>query len=273
VTSRERVLTSCRFEQPDRIPRFDSFWEFPEDWKSRFNSPEKLTDVLIWAGDEKAFPTRAQHIRTEAGWVYEREGWGRTIRRRKDAYFLETLDVPIPAGVDPDSVQFDSPMLDERYLRGHANWEELESALQHDRQRYSIFAKTGGPFLRTTFVRGETQFLIDIAQDPPLAKALADKVADHITQVGCEEIRRWSLRDTGIWIFDDMAYNDGPLFSPSSFERIFLPAYRRGQRRDRRPASTRAQSGNGPVRLAEAISQTRACGRHVQHGYARQRPA
>jgi uroporphyrinogen decarboxylase len=45
--------------------------------------------------------------------------------------------------------------------------------------------------------------------------------------VGLEELQRWSLQETGIWIYDDMATNKGPFFSPRSFERIFLPAYRR----------------------------------------------
>jgi uroporphyrinogen decarboxylase len=68
---------------------------------------------------------------------------------------------------------------------------------------------------------------MDIAGDPPLAKAIADKVGDHLTAVGVEEIRRWSLAETGIWIYDDMAYNHGPMFRPESFEKVFLPAYRR----------------------------------------------
>jgi len=35
------------------------------------------------------------------------------------------------------------------------------------------------------------------------------------------------LHDTGAWIYDDMAYNEEPMFSPRSFEQVFLPAYRR----------------------------------------------
>jgi uroporphyrinogen-III decarboxylase len=30
-----------------------------------------------------------------------------------------------------------------------------------------------------------------------------------------------------VWICDDMAYNEGPMFSPRSFEQVFLPACRR----------------------------------------------
>jgi uroporphyrinogen decarboxylase len=68
---------------------------------------------------------------------------------------------------------------------------------------------------------------MDIAGDPPLAKAIADKVGAHLTAVGIEALHRWSLEETGIWIYDDMAYNHGPMFRPESFEKVFLPAYRR----------------------------------------------
>ena len=92
---------------------------------------------------------------------------------------------------------------------------------------HCVFGKTGGPYLRTSFVRGEEQFLVDIAGDPVLARSLVDKVTEHLTAVGREEIRRWDLADTGIWIYDDMAGNKGPMFSPRAFEAVFLPAYRR----------------------------------------------
>jgi len=226
MTSKERVLTACAFRPPDRIPRFDSFWAFPESWRLRLGPPEELTDIAIWVPDETTFPTRARLLKEERGWIYEIDSWGRTIRRRTDAYFVETLEVPMPEGVDIDSVHFDPPDMDTRFLSGRSP-SELEAALQQSKQRHCVFGKTGGPYLRTTFLRGEEQFLMDIAGDPKLARALADKVGDHLTAVGVQEIRRWSLQETGIWIYDDMAYNDGPMFSPASFEKVFLPAYRR----------------------------------------------
>ena len=90
-----------------------------------------------------------------------------------------------------------------------------------------MFGKTGGPYLRSTYLRGETQFLMDIAGDPPLAKAIADKMADHLAAVGIEQLRRWDLHRAGIWIYDDMGHNRGPMVHPKQFERVLLPAYRR----------------------------------------------
>ena len=226
LSSQERVLKACRFERPDRIPRFDNFWEFPPDWEELLGSPETLSDIAIWCPAEGAFPTRERELERRGEWTYQVDQWGRTVRSKDGAYFQETVEVPIPAGCDPDSVSFDSPELDERYwLEGDE--EGTVARLAREKRGYCVFGKTGGPYLRTTFVRGEEQFLMDIAGDPPLARTLADKMADHLIGIAIQEIRRWSLQSTGVWIYDDMAYNDAPMFSPDSFETVFLPAYRR----------------------------------------------
>ena len=91
--------------------------------------------------------------------------------------------------------------------------------------RYAVFAKTGGPFIRTGFMRGEQQWLLDLAADPRMATELVMRTARHLTAIGLEELRRWDLYDTGVWIFDDMAATKGPLFSPATAERILAPAW------------------------------------------------
>jgi len=217
MTSKERVLAAYSFKRPDRIPRFDGFWEFPGEWRERLGNPGELADIDIWCPDEGAFPTRARIIEEKGGETIAVGNWGVTIRTRKDTYFCETLEVPIPPGTDPDDVEFDPPDLDSRY--GGKRDARSESRC--------VFGKTGGPYLRTTFIRGETQFLMDIAGDVPLARALADKMANHLMAIGLENIRRWHLEETGMSIWDDMAYNDAPMFSPKQFEEIFLPGYRR----------------------------------------------
>ena len=227
MNASQRVLAACQFQEPDQIPRFDSFWEYPRDWEETFGPVENLSDIAIWVPNETTFPTRANLIKEENGIIYEIEDWGRLIRRRKDAYFSEVLQVPIPPGCDPEKVVFDSPNLDSRFLMGKSNLEDTDRLLQRTRQQQCVFGKTGGPFLRSTFVRGEAQFLIDMAADPVLARVIAEKVTDHLIAIGLQEISRWNLQDTGIWIYDDMAANQGPMFSPRSFEKILLPSYRK----------------------------------------------
>jgi uroporphyrinogen-III decarboxylase len=185
-----------------------------------------LSDVEKYIPDETPFPSLVGIIKNEAEWVYEVDGWGRTVRRREGAYFVETLDVAIPEGTDPDSVEFDDPLLDVRYF-GNQSAEDFLSDLGRKRKHQYIFLKTGGPFLRTCYVRGEAQFLMDMVADEDVARALADKVTDHITRIGVEGLERSGLHENGIWIYDDMGSNKGPVFSPKAFERVLLPAYRR----------------------------------------------
>jgi uroporphyrinogen-III decarboxylase len=226
MNSPELVLAACAFQQPERIPRFDSFWEYPASWRERLGPPEELTDVTIWVPDETTFPSRARQLQTIGEWHYEVDGWGRTIRKKDGAYFEETLQVAIPDGVDPEKIDFEPATDTIRYLQGASSERELLNSLDLAKHRHCVFGKTGGPYLRTTYVRGEAQFLMDIATDPSLAKTLADKMAYHLAEVGVNQIKFWSLQNTGIWIYDDMAYNHGPFFSPDSFEKVFLPAYR-----------------------------------------------
>ena len=234
LSSHERVLAACAFARPDRIPRFETFWEFPPSWRSKLGDPQRLSDVAIWYPDETPFPSRARRLREEGGYVWEVDGWGRTTRRREDAFFVETLDVALREPADVDRLRFDTPQADERFLTGGAdpsvrfeNPAVAQEALVEAKRRHCVFGKTGGPYLRSTYLRGEAQFLMDIAGDPPLAKAIADKMADHLTAVGIEQLRRWDLYRTGIWIYDDMGHNRGPMVHPKQFERVLLPAYQR----------------------------------------------
>ncbi len=165
--------------------------------------------------------------------------WGRVIRKREGAFFYETLASPVTEHTDLDNLHFELPDLDSRFLNVESesllnepavcqigNQAAVQNALQETKRRACLFGKTGGPYLRSTFLRGEVEFLTEIALDPARARALADRVAEHLVAVGIEQIRRWGLYDTGIWIFDDVAFNGGPMCSPRAFEHIFLPAYR-----------------------------------------------
>jgi hypothetical protein len=78
MSARDLVLGAFRFEPPDRIPRFDNFWEYPEEWARRLGPAAALSDIRIWVPEEGAFCTRARPLKEEGGWVYEVDPWGRT---------------------------------------------------------------------------------------------------------------------------------------------------------------------------------------------------
>ena len=227
MNSHELVLTACAFRAPPRIPRIENFWNLSEAWRKQLGDVMRLSDVVIRVPDESPFPSRARHLKKENGYIYETDGWGRTLRRRQGAYFREALAVALPPGADPEALAFEPPEAVGRFTWGQRTPQETVALLAEEKKEWCIFGKTGGPFYRSCLLRGEEQFLIDIAADPPMARTIAERVAAHLTRVGVEEIRRWNLHDTGIWIYDDMGQNHGPMFRPESFESVFLPSYRR----------------------------------------------
>ncbi len=113
-----------------------------------------------------------------------------------------------------DLPAFESPRLPGRYT-------QFLAQVEREHPRRAVFAKTGGPFLRSANLRGEEQWLMDLAGDETRARDLAAQVTAHITEVGVESLRRGGALLSGIWIYDDIGANAGPMISPRTFERVF----------------------------------------------------
>lgn len=219
--SEERVRAALRFETPDRVPRYDSFWpEFVDGWRrdkdlDREADPADWygTDLTVAAADETPWPSSAETRSGNGSGAIKQDGWGRTVHDRPGAQLSETLSVALPEG-SGDLPEFESPLLPGRYAG-------FEAQVRREHSHRAVFAKTGGPFLRTANLRGEVQWLMDLAGDESRARDLAARVTEHLTAVGVESLRRGGSRLCGIWIYDDIGANAGPMVSPRTFERVF----------------------------------------------------
>jgi len=152
--------------------------------------------------------------------IFINDGWGRIIRTQAGAAFSETVSRIFNQRSDLDTIEFDSPSLDSRYDALIGAVESLKA------QGKAAFVKIGGVYIRSSFFRGEVEFLMDMASDESFAKAIAQKVGDHLLQIGLESLKRTQTEDFGVWVYDDMCNINGPMFSPDTFERIFLPIYK-----------------------------------------------
>jgi uroporphyrinogen decarboxylase len=229
MDSKERVMKSLNYGVPDRIARFDEYWpEFKDIVVEKYGLPNDTdlqdyfdVDIRIAAPDESFFPLKKEILEETDAYVIERSGWGSLWKHKKGGYFYEFIEPCIKEPEDLDNVRFDPADLDARYI----DWEKEVKAQKMNGR--CVFGKIGGPYIRTGFMRGEANFLMDIAGDPSFAKEMAERSADLLLEIGIEEIRRGKLQDTGVWIFDDMGCNNGPMMSPDSFEKIFYPSYKK----------------------------------------------
>ncbi len=223
------VKQALAFRRPDRLPVFDGFWgEFLANWRQVRHPPPEMDiedyywiDLKVPVAREQLFPTRMREVRRDGPWVFRNDGWGRVVRSRPGSYFTEPVERVLKAPADLDTIEFDPPNLDSRYTCF------IEEVARQRAKGRAVFVKIGGPFIRSTFFRGETEFLMDLAADETFARAVVERVAAHLLAVGLESLRRAEAYDCGVWIFDDMCNALGPMFSPATFERVFLPVYRR----------------------------------------------
>lgn len=227
MNSKDRVMQTLNFGRPDRVPMLHGFWPEWEDlWRREKHLPPDasaddyyLVDDFIAVGDETPYPTQARELGREGDFIYTLDGWGQIKRTRQSvAYFYEQLDFAYDDAGRLKYGDFDPVDLPSRYA-------DLDARMPALKERYCVFAKTGGPFIRTWFMRGEVPFLMDMAADPTKAAEMVVRTAHHLTAIGLEQLRRWNLYDTGLWIFDDMASAMSPMFSPKAAEQILAPAW------------------------------------------------
>ena len=223
------VEQALSFQRPERLPVFDGFWsEFQESWRAK--RPDAGTegieeyywlDLKVPVANECLFPSRARVLRQDGEDVYRDDGWGRVVRTRPGTYFMEPVSRLLQTRADLDRIAFEPTAVDGRYAGLVA-----EAARQQGLGR-AVFVKIGGLFIRSSWFRGETEFLMDMVLDQEFARAVVEKLADHLLGIGLESLRRTGAGPCGVWIYDDMCNARGPMFSPAVFEALFLPVYRR----------------------------------------------
>jgi len=230
MTSYERVMAAFSFQKPDRLPRFDSFWpETVHIYRQKLNLPPN-TDLADYFGNDlyvavpEETPFKKVMLAQNGDEVIYQDGWGSIVRERHDAKFREMLE---PAIKTYDDLEIDNengklwlPASDpQRYI----SFCRVVNA-QKEKSK-AVFAKIGGLFIRSTFMRGEVNFLTDLVADTGFATALVRRLAEHLLQIALHALSIGNLYDTGIWIYDDMAYNTTTFISPRTFAQIFQPTY------------------------------------------------
>jgi uroporphyrinogen-III decarboxylase len=234
MTSRERIITALDHRKADRIPRYDIFLDGYKAAWSRANSLPNADgiydhyakiDITTVIADQRGPFTRGARIERREGAAYwERDTWGRLLLKKDGAFFEQEQEVVYPDTSLVDRIPFESPLAPGRY---------------DDIANFSVSAGAGlglvsgvlGLFMGCQRLRGDVPFLMDLVADPVFARELVDRLAEFTTAVGLQVAGLTDTRETAIWVYDELASRTDVLFSPRTFEKIFLEPYRRMIRR------------------------------------------
>jgi uroporphyrinogen decarboxylase len=89
------------------------------------------------------------------------------------------------------------------------------------------FGSFNSPFMICSYLRGMEQFLIDLAWDPQLAGRIIGEVGDFCLEFNRRELATFGQHADVYAMWDDVAGQNGLLFSPRILRRCFLPIYQR----------------------------------------------
>ncbi|NUQ70231.1 MAG: hypothetical protein HUU17_05350 [Chthonomonadales bacterium] len=236
LTKRERVLRAMRFEDVDRVPLYDIFQNdaIIEHYSGSSFEPGnglRLTGLAIGRALDMTRmaggPNEAPGIEDRGdGWVYQHERWTGWIVQRP-FHDLETLK----DWVRIDIRNAETTEYGEEYRRGFHH---------HIRERQACFAEgdpDGDPAVliieslpgltHMYHTAGHELFAYLMTDEPDLVEEwLEARTVAEIRRVAC--IADPDLIPLALTA-DDIAYKNGPMFSPAWLRRMFMPRLQRLQ--------------------------------------------
>lgn len=152
------------------------------------------------------------------GYQYIRDGWGRVIKQRANAYFALEVSSVLEEKGNLDTLAFDDPTEPARYL-------ELAGQAETNASRFAPVSGVLGLYMGSFRMRGQERYLLDMADDPEFCIALAKRLGEFIKVQGLQLAEATNTKDTAVWVYDEFSSQKGPMFSPTSYIRIFMPVY------------------------------------------------
>ncbi|MFH0797141.1 MAG: uroporphyrinogen decarboxylase family protein [Candidatus Omnitrophota bacterium] len=229
MTPRERVLACLDRETPDVVPMRDAplSWAIQRWEKEGMRPGGWPADFFENCIDGTGFDETLQ-IETE---ILKDDGRTRVVRNSNG------VTEQILPGQNATSHQL------EWTVKNRTDWERLKTRLSPDLNRVSretrnwlgeigrkketwLCITLNGAFGQGCGLMGMAQTLEMLVLDPEWMIDIADTYADfHIGML--ELFRKEGIPLDGAYYNEDIAFKNGPLFSPIVFERIFLPSMRR----------------------------------------------
>lgn len=236
LTSRERMELALRRQEPDRVPRYESFWaDTLKRWRGEgapFKIPEDLWvlfdfDMIPKAGARKveAFLDVAEVLEQTAEWRTVKNGDGAILRQWKDRsgtpehvgftvkdpdswkpYRAALVETPIEARIDFD--------LNRQYFR-----------MAQEQKRWHAYSCLEAFELAKNVIGHET-LCVGIIEEPEWIRDVFEVETDLNLRV-LDNLYQRGIRWDGLWVYGDVAFNTGPFLSPAQYRELLKPSHTR----------------------------------------------
>ncbi len=230
MTSRERVISTIKFEKPDRLPK-DLWWLPAVEMRQKKDLDELLAQITIDIATPDYTPGISERQKGQptiivpgshppislpkAGEKYMDE-WGSVWHIAEDGVVGE---VKKPALDNISKLSSYSPPWD--YIETTDLSKVNECCAKND--RFMLSGICARPFERLQFVRGTENFFIDLADGTGEIYRLRDMIHEFYLKY----IKMWLMTDVdGILLMDDWGSKNSLLISPGTWRDFLKPLYR-----------------------------------------------
>jgi uroporphyrinogen decarboxylase len=229
MTSRERFLAALSHEEADRIPVTDTQWPTTvERWHREGLPADRSPHDYFgyeWAcqGADISFQLPQETLSEDEGSRTIRDEFGATTRVFKGRESVpELIDYTITSrrtwedhrprlAWNDSRVDWENGLAGNRALRDQGLFVAYAAGFGYDR----IMRFAGAP-----------RVLQAMCDDPAWVRDMMDSIAESVI-VGAEKMIERGFRFDGAFVWNDLAYRNGPFFSPAFFREFELPSQTR----------------------------------------------
>ncbi len=236
----DRVQKALSFEEPDRIPRFDLFWqEFIDKWitekqltpDTNINEYYDLDFVLCVMNEDPKVESFTLIERGEDYTIFK-SGFGCTCKKADYSPMPAYLDFEVKSADQYEVFVLDDPYDERRYHEPSANI--LSSSGNVEAPSFQDqMAGAEGKFPRMGLVlegqefmwriRGMQDLFVDLMLEESKVKKMLERVEAFEIQLGLNQIK---MGVDLMFIGGDVAYDKGMFYSPDTWRNFFKPVLR-----------------------------------------------
>jgi len=210
MNSRERVLTTFKFKEPDRVPLFEAWIEKVIMDELAGGNPYKSYEIL----GLDCMPIAIKHPKSTNAWRTGTDEWGRVFKK---GMYIDGKVKKL------DDIEQYTPSLD--YAKAWFPEDIVKKSRKIYGETHALYYATHDVCLGLSYMSmGLKNFFVAIRRYPELVKALIERS----TEWTIEMIRIANSSEVDfIMIGDDVAFTAGPMMSPKLFRELVLPSYKR----------------------------------------------
>jgi uroporphyrinogen decarboxylase len=225
-------------EEPDRVAIYDSIWpETFDRWKRE--GLFEVSDASEYFGFDLAFIScdltpgyEGLTYKESDRWVLGCTSYGSVGRDHVEGGALTRAEEAAVQSTVYDVEDFKErvePFLDindpRRLCSPNSPFRKyLKQNITDLGERFLVLASLRGPYVYCVSLCGMKRLLSSMVKNPGFVKYMIDKISKFTSEASKSLI---DLGVDGLFLREDMAYKNGPFFSPQAYKNLIMPGHRR----------------------------------------------